>query len=306
MAYAIVTSCTNRKRVTPSKKLCARDLSKGSLAAVTKQWSARIRTAKNTQELGKLYIGRGFQEARKAAETLKARHFVVSAGLGLITTDRHAPPYSLTISRNSEDCILKKLTVQATPSEWWTSLTKTQRTKVRLDRKKFSTVLVALPRDYLEMVSPTLLKLAKRGENLRILTRPDQSHIHKDLQRYCITYDNRLDGVGSKNAGTLSDFISRCAHHFAAEVLIKHPDLIAIEHQAKVKSLLSKFSVRKRPVREKRSDKHIKKIIEKDWNIVSGGSGKMLRRLRDHHQIACEQRRFKDLFHEVAETRLKS
>ena len=46
-------------------------------------------------------------------------------------------------------------------------------------------------------------------------------------------------------------------------------------------------------------DEEIKSIIRKHWHDVEGRSGKMLRLFRDHLMIACEQKRFSDLFKEV-------
>jgi hypothetical protein len=305
MPYAIVTGCTNRKQTPPSDILCAHTLDPGSLEEVAIEWVGRIGNARDALQAGKLYVGRGFQEARKAAQALDATHFIVSAGLGLVTTDELVPPYSLTITRSSDDCILSKLPTGVTPTEWWTSLTNSLSVRSRLDKPEFSTVVVALARDYLRMVVPLLVATAGIS-NLRILTRGDYSFLPVELQEHCITYDDRLDGEGSANAGTLSDFITRSARHFSEKVLSAHPDGSLSQHQAVVDQCLSAFSERQIPDRQKTSDEEIKSIIDKDWDVVGGRSGKMLRRLRDDLLIACEQSRFKDLFHEVAAQRLKA
>jgi hypothetical protein len=305
MAYAIVTGCTNRKQAPPSETLCAHTLSSGSLDEVTMEWVGRTGNARDALPAGKLYVGRGFQEARKAAQALDATHFIVSAGLGLVTTDELVPPYSLTITRGSDDCILSKLPTGVTPTDWWTSLTNGLSVTSRLDKPEFSTVVVALAREYLRMVVP-LLEATARITNLRILTRGDHSFLPGTLQIHCITYDDRLDGQGSTNAGTLSDFITRSARHFSEQVLSAHPNGSLSQHQATVDQSLSAFPERQIPDRQKTSDEEIKTIIDKDWDVVGGRSGKMLRRLRDELLIACEQSRFKDLFHEVAAQRLKT
>lgn len=304
MAYAIVTGCTNRKRATPSATLCAHTLTEGTLEQVATEWIGRIGNAKDALQAGNLYVGRGFQEARKAANALDAKHFIVSAGLGFVSTDELVPPYSLTITRTSNDCILSKVPTGVTPTDWWISLTSGLSIKRGPDKLNFSTVLVALARDYLRMAMP-LLEATASTSNLRIITRSDRSFLPVSLQEHCITYDDRLDGKGSANAGTLSDFVTRCARHFAEEILSAHPNGTALQHQATVDQTLAAFPKRQIPERQKTSDEEIKRIIEKEWDIVGGRSGKMLRRLRDDLLVACEQSRFKDLFHEVAELRLK-
>jgi hypothetical protein len=304
MAYAIVTGCTNRKRGTPSATLCAHTLTEGTLEQVATEWIGRIGNAKDALQAGNLYVGRGFQEARKAANALDAKHFIVSAGLGVVSTDELVPPYSLTITRTSNDCILSKVPTGVTPTDWWTSLTSGLSIKREPDKLNFSTVLVALARDYLRMAMP-LLEATASTSNLRIITRSDRSFLPVSLQEHCITYDDRLDGEGSANAGTLSDFVARSARHFAEEILSAHPNGTVLQHQAIVDQALAAFPKRQIPERQKTSDEEIKRMIEKEWDIVGGRSGKMLRRLRDDLLVACEQSRFKDLFHEVAELRLK-
>lgn len=303
--YAIVTGCTNRKRTTAPDTLLAQNLTEGSLEAVTTEWVQKLASTQVALQAGTLYVGRGFQEARSAAQSLGAKHFIVSAGLGLITTDDLAPPYSLTITKASDDCIFPKLPKSVTPSEWWSALVAASPLHTPLDGSKLSMVIVALPRDYLRMVTP-LLETAAKQTQLRILTRTDKSFLSKQLQEQCIAYGDRIDGKGSTNSGTLSDFITRCARHFTEQILPSCPNGTIAEHQQIVDTCLAAFPARQVPDRQKTSDEEIKHIIDKDWNIVNGRSGKMLRRLRDDLQIACEQSRFQGLFQQVAGLRLKS
>ena len=66
MRVALVSSCTNRKKLTPSPELQARSLPDASLQSLASEWTRRITGAASTVKARDLYAGRAFTEAGPA------------------------------------------------------------------------------------------------------------------------------------------------------------------------------------------------------------------------------------------------
>ena len=64
-----------------------------------------------------------------------------------------------------------------------------------------------------------------------------------------------------------------------------------------MKAALYGLEMRAQPSRKRLSDDEILKVIDAHWDKAKGQSGLMLRVLRDDLNLACEQGRFKHLFH---------
>ena len=121
----LLTTCTNRKRRSVPDERLARNLPKGPIDCVAKEWVDRLRAAHFSENLmaGELYGGRGFREARVLAHNLASRLMIISAGCGLISSHDMVPPYGLTITPNSEDAIQRRIIEEmALPEEWWLAL----------------------------------------------------------------------------------------------------------------------------------------------------------------------------------------
>ena len=109
-------------------------------------------------------------------------------------------------------------------------------------------------------------------------------------------YDVRFDGVAAPFSGTQSDFPQRALRHFVSKVLPYHPRAGTRIHASVVDDLLAKHTPPKPLARKRLGDRDIVALIHRHWDTVHGRSGQMLRFLRDHLMIACEQNRFKELF----------
>lgn len=305
MKNAVLTACTNRKRTPPSADLTARTLDAGTCTEVMTEWARRLHNSSTAFRFAELYQGRGFQEARLAAREMNASHFIVSAGLGLLDADSIGPSYSLTVSPGQSDSIQPKLTDGFSATRWWKVLRENSPFSTAPDWSRFDIVIVALPKDYLRMAVEFLQHIASSTQ-LRVLARDTLNGLPDTVAGSLIRYDARLDGIGSSDKGTLSDFAARAARHFGKHALSQAGAATAGEHQTLVDKHLSQFQVRAVPERQKMDDTAIMEIISSHWNETNGQSGRMLRHLRDNLNVACEQSRFKNLFHQVANARLQS
>src|SRR5690349_6098107 len=124
MRVALITSCTNRKRVVPLRDLRAHNLSSAPLARLAADWVHRLRSARSRVPARDFYAGRGFTAALAAVEAYEVQPHIVSAGMGLIHVDDLVPPYSLTVAGRVSDNGLTRIKEGGgeRPAQWWAAL----------------------------------------------------------------------------------------------------------------------------------------------------------------------------------------
>lgn len=291
--HIVLTTCSNRKRIPPDSKLLGRVVIAGKPSDVGSAWGKALRQSKSVASAKELYAGRSFREAEQAADLLGARFYIVSAGLGLVAAERKVPSYGLTIAQTSEDCVLDK--ISGGPADWWAVLKASSMYHEDFPPAR-GLILAALSQPYLEMIGGDLSSWdAERRSKLRLFTKQDPSVLFPRLADQWMPYDDRLDFVSRDLAGTQSDFAQRALRHFAASI-ISEPGS-ADTHAKRVKAALYGLEMRAQPSRKRLSDDEILKVIDAHWDKAKGQSGLMLRVLRDDLNLACEQGRFKHLFH---------
>ena len=310
MPYVVVTCCTIRKRINPSKCLQARSLRSGVLTEVASDWIRRVEIVPPVAKAKELYCGRAFSEATLAADELASDLWIVSAGLGLIQGTAPVPAYSLTTTPRADDSIVTKIESQGwAPSRWWEQLIHRRQGSSSI-RKLLSTypnetILAALPESYAALVAGELNDLDREDSaRFRLFGLRLERALNPNLQYCVMPYDRRLDGPDSPIPGTLADFASRALRHFASLIRCGktgNGDLAA--DREVVSHSLQDWRFPEIPLRTAKTDSEIQNLIAENWHVVRGQSGKMLRHLRDELRVACEQGRFRRLFNQVAETR---
>ncbi|WP_425985235.1 DUF6884 domain-containing protein [Ensifer sp. R-19] len=298
---AILTACTQRKRVSHNPLLCARHLPEGKLSDVAGTWADRLSQAATTCPAKDLYCGRSFSEAVKAAQNIQAELHIVSAGLGLVPGDVNVPSYNLTVSKGTADCVLSKLNGECSEADWWGALGGPD-PLLQVIKKASPIVIIGLPSPYLRMIAPTLALLSDDLCNkLRIVGGRDVPDLDPRLEAFRLPYDDRFDGPDSPLPGTKADFASRAARHFAEEVLAKAPTASTDDHRSLAEAEMSTW---RRPVAKagvRMSDADLKSIVRARWASAGGRSTRLLRILRDELNVACEQKRFAKLAAEIRE-----
>ncbi len=300
MRSVVITACTNRKRSSPLPELMARELPIGTVELVCAAWFDRLAAVTEPRfDLSELYCGRSFRDAQAAAEASNARLFVVSAGLGLAPASARAPSYSLTLALGAADSVLRR--TGGSSQDWWRALSAASPFSVAApDEGRL--ILAALSRPYLEMVAADWSRWPlERQRRLRIFCMDPPTELPAVLREQLMPYDyDRFQAV-SGFAGTRGDFAQRALRHFAERIAIQCGS--TRDHAQAVTELLAPLAPVTWPSNQRRSDEELLALISLEWDAAGGKSAAMLRRLRGELGVACEQGRFKKLFHIAAAQR---
>jgi hypothetical protein len=303
----IVTNCTARKRgalellaMTPSRLVAPTD-------QVARQWVEDLRKHPVTVIPVCYYAGRGYGEAKIAAEFAGARRAVVSAGMGLVWSDANLPAYDVTISGGSNTVADHLASRGEGSSDWWRELTCAWNDPQPFTRLMHECpegdVLIAMPSTYLRMIQSELAALSPvQQHRLRIFSSPVGLGTLPDcLQAQAMPYDDRLEGTTLP--GTRNDFPQRALRHFVE--ILKATDLETDEARDSVSTAMAQSRRRTIAIRTKCTDTEIIELLRSNWQTCNGVSSRLLRYLRDVAGVACAQDRFKMLWHEVRVSELE-
>ncbi|MGY0193824.1 hypothetical protein ACWA7J_01975 [Leptothrix sp. BB-4] len=275
---------------------------RGSLPAVAANWTVGVnRHEVLVPRAGDYYGGRAFQEAVHVSRHLSARLGIVSAGLGFVWSDAVIPAYDLTISAGDNSIRPYLRANGLNTADWWRELNeargRARPLKHLLDVQPNAMMLVALPSTYLEMVGEELEALPQPGlRRVRLFTSPSGTALLAERVRaQVLPYDDRLEGT--PYAGTKSDFPQRAMRHFV-EALEGHGLSITSAVRNVVQSM-DALPARTHPQRQRQTDDEIVMTLKAQWERHGGAGGRLLRHLRDEAGVACEQSRFKELWHRV-------
>jgi len=296
----ILTNCTNRKRGSVSEELSARSLAKGSYKVVSSEWVRRVEAAPKNTPAQHVYCGRAVTETLQAARAVNAQVAFVSAGLGVVRAEEPIPAYTLTSSGDGADSIRSRVTEPYSPARWWGALMQARRDAHSLarviDAKRWTLILVALPASYLQMVGEALAELpARQRQTLRIIGPRREEEVPEVLRAQWLPYDDRLDNPQSGFNGTTADFPHRALRHFVAHLPAIRLLQPAGEHRGAVEEWIGTFAPYVRSRGATATDEQVLAVIARLWDRCAGHRARVLRELRDHSGVACEQSRFRRL-----------
>jgi hypothetical protein len=272
----------------------------GTYSKVSAEWAKRIDAAPKLTSAGDLYCGRAITETLRSARALAADVAFFSAGLGIVTREQCVPTYSLTSSLRNADSIDGRLTEPYSPSSWWRSLLKARKQEgvfTRLvEERRPALILLALAPGYLSMVREDLECVAPKFRSaMRILGPRRAEEVPEALRNQWLPYDDRLDSPSSGFNGTTADFPHRALRHFADRIFRLEGSQSIEVHRRLVEASLRELKpyVRTRGVTA--SDVQVLAAMKELWKKCAGNRSRVLRELRSHSGIACEQGRFRRL-----------
>lgn len=300
----VLTNCTNRKSGATNPLLVCENLETSTIGNVAHQWINRLKAVPAVNIASKTYGGRGFREAESSANSLNCPLYVVSAGLGIIKSTQLIPSYNLTISFGSNNSINKKITDFTSTDKWWSFIAN----KTNYGSSLFNTlkdkseglILIALSRPYIELIKHELLHFPPDQEaRLRFFGKNLNYVLPEYLHKNWMPYDDRLDSTGETYKGTQGDFAQRALRHFVNEILSNEHNEDVHIHSTKINTLLASLSKRETPKRQQMTDQEIANTLITYWVLGKGQSSTLLRLIRRDLGIACEQSRFKKIYHSV-------
>ncbi len=289
----IITPCTSRKRQPP--QISAAALLPGTQQDLCRAWLRAIRKETPERCAADLYSGRAFVLAKQAAGMLGADFAIVSAGLGVVMSSTKVPSYDLTISRGG---LTNKLRGGFDPVKWWRTISKgPYAIDFEAVLRNRPLVLVCLSRAYAPLLQDALESVPTN--RLRIFGAGLGCVLPTSVRPCLLPYDLRLD---AGTPGTRGDFAQRALLHYVS--VIHGVDAMSIdEERAAVLAELAKAPKPKPPPKRPRADDDaIRAVIARLLPTIGPRRSAMLRHLRDVEGLACEQRRFYNLFADVVKS----
>jgi hypothetical protein len=301
---AVLAPCASRKFIQPEPVATAVALPKGAQAAVETAWrqvSARLPARVPACEL---YGGRGFGLSREAASRASAELYVISAGLGLVRSDRVVPSYGVTVSDRGDQAIARRVIGRFDPASWWKAVScgVYSENLASVARRHRGLLLVALTTPYAAMIGGELAALpAEARARMRLFGHGIAAVLPKPLAGSVMPYDARLDAAVP---GTRTDFAQRALRHFCQHVPLDG-SVDASRGAEEVGKLIASYEAPTAPVRPRRSDEEMVALITGHLHHTTG-IGRILRLVRDSDGLACEQARFSRLYGLAAAQRTRA
>ena len=235
----------------------------------------------------------------------RAEFRIISGGLGLIRGDEQIPSYTLSLVPESSEYIGARVVSDSFDvARWWSGIQRSSQGAPLADLLRAnptSIAVIGISKTYLSLIAEDLMSLDDRDlDRLRLVGMGIESACPSRLQCCLLPYDHRLDGPDSPIRGTRIDFSSRAMRHFIEVVLPEHQGGSIERHKDAVGRSLGKWRPPRSISRPSKTDDEIIDLIKSNWREIEGKSSLGLRFLRDVKNIACEQGRFRDLFHRAA------
>lgn len=283
----IVVNCTERKSQTPQPQLHARSLPQGSVGDRVQQWRRRVDEAIPSSALIDLYQGEAWQQARGLADDaakigFQVRLLVASAGLGLRDVNSKGPAYAATFAGGHQDTV-----VPPGPESqvWWKALEAFDDAD-SLAKTSDDRVLLVLSENYARAMHGALEELATRGGDLLLV---GGAKTVEGLPRLPANM-----GLRHKFGGTASSITLRMARRWLAQR--KSADLYHPQDARRWSTWAGSVSNLERYDRQPVSDAEVRAYVVRLKTVdPSLSATRALRILRDAG-IACEQKRFGELF----------
>jgi hypothetical protein len=304
-AINLVANCTARKKRIPDPRVCLRSLATESEGERLTQWLSRLHEMDNnaTCTAGDLYCGDGWSSIKTAIakfrETAPLNLWVASAGYGLLSSEDMVVPYSATFSSGQDDSVAA-IRDSAGNQRWWRGLTKRWAKMSRpvssvselASAFPSSPLLVGVSPDYLWAMMPDLLaaSVALVDPDLLVIVSAGTKKADA-LTPFLLPCDARLEHrLGGARSSLNARIVAYILNKFRAEEL-RMPIL-----QKHFKNILSRAPEARTYHRKRMTEKQVETFIRKALRKAPGASfSALLRNLRDSG-LACEYKRFREMF----------
>jgi hypothetical protein len=259
-----------------------------------------------------LYCGDHWHVLRTLAQTQtkppKFELWVASAGWGLISSEDNITSYGATFSHLESDSVIHPRVALRESQLWWNGLVQSNLQEKKspysltalAKRNPESPMLVALPPGYLVAVRDDLLaarSLLETPELLVVVSGGTKREV--EFSTNLIPCDSRLQPL---LGGSLTSLNARVARY----ILDKYTSrtLRASRVIQDFETLISQSEKHSLPKRDAMTDEEVSDFISKQLSIAHSkqSHSSLLRAFRDLGK-ACEQSRFRRIYHDVIQSR---
>ena len=296
----IVVNCTNRKAIKPEHGLCLKNYKAIGINNVHESWTENRNSSFNKLPASHMYQGEYWSVVRRLSENSNIRIFVLSAGLGIFDLNTKIPSYGATFTRGNPDSVSEiDSSIPAHEANYrWFKLNSRERRDPngRLNYEKIfgnAPTIICLSNTYLQVLSNDLMhfdestreKIMIVGSKLIEINGYEYIDTPGKLR---LTFGGTLSTVSIR---TLDYMLSSVDRHSEPRSLFNSLTEVSIDLKSKADEL-PRFN------RATMHDSEVLDFISKELSINGTCSAStLLRKLRDSG-FACEQSRFKKLFHD--------
>lgn len=299
----LVVSCTDRKATVVGQGPSASQLPEDTLEANAGRWTDMILRARDTGPtlpLRDLYQGEYWSVVRNLEPECDV--WVASAGLGMRTMDSDGVAYRATFSPGSMDSI-SRLAIstkrETANSIWWKCIGETGLGNAAWLENVRDVVLVAVSSHYQEAMADDLIRIAKSGRTVVVLSGSPPVRSLRDIGQ--IVHVETGQWIRMILGGSTPSVGIRFTDHVVKGGAWEKPDFIR-DVMAELEKVYHSGSTDKLPKlnRRLRSDDEVREWIKsKMMKHSTRPSKSAFLRLFRSEGFACEQERFGRLFDEI-------
>lgn len=307
-----MTTCTNSKRGNIDKDLHLRHFSGTPPEQTVNKWHKFLTRSEKlgTVPAAEVYSGAHWKESLATEVNgneigYQSELWVLSAGYSLIKATEKITPYAASFSPGEDSIHNLAWPDEYSPAdrsrEWWKLLSKkleTPKLSIFKKKKKDSTVLLILSKEYFKAIENEIIELISSGTNLFIVSAGlyrESGTISPIVKPYILPFNDSFKQLDPYLNNTNVSLNVRLCNW-----LIKRYGKNLSEGIEKIFPMIDK--IRKGLPEPKRkplipmTDDEVLTYISKNYSSELGSASKMLRQLRDVDQLSCEQKRFGQLF----------
>jgi hypothetical protein len=312
----VVVTCTERKTRVVEPELRVANISSASISERVEQWTTALANDSGpAASAEKLYAGDHWQVARSIAaesDAVSVNVWVASAGYGLVRMDTPMHAYAATFARRHVDCVVPA-DANFSAADWWRELARWRpagydgpRTlegiSATIAMNDASFLLISCSESYAAALCDDIRAAAERLPDRVGVVSVGSNHVSRSagaarLAGHTVPGDVRLKGVVGGAMQSLNVRVTRKVVQQAASWFPSFGQLASLT--------TTWLEAAPPPVvydRAKLSDDAMRQFIADAMNDEPSVSHTtLLRKLRDTGR-ACEQSRFRALFHEVKRT----
>ena len=232
---------------------------------------------------------------------------MVSAGQGLLAEEEKVPSYSATFASGEPDCVASGKVSSDILTDWWTLLCEWRRSSGKVISSLADLahaypdqpMVVALSADYFKATQSDLLKAraALNNPDLLVIISAGTSS-SGELANNLVPADARLENVFGKSRIVLN---ARVAEMVLRQ--FKSGEIRASKVASYLGELIRGLPPSTYPKRESGSDSEVSAFISKKLHLSPCSCSRLLQEYRATGR-ACEQKRFRNLYQNIASHRL--